>query len=71
MDMMTDSTHTKPQFSALFAVNMALTTDSGWVFSDSELRGWIEKAGFVNFSVRPLPSPMPHWLAGARKPKPV
>ncbi|MCP3953430.1 MAG: methyltransferase domain-containing protein, partial [Desulfobacterales bacterium] len=37
MDMMTDKTHTKPKFSALFAVNMALTTDSGWVFSDAEL----------------------------------
>jgi len=67
MDMMTDSTHTKPRFSALFAVNMALTTDSGWVFSDTELKGWVEQAGFVNFSVRPLPPPMPHWLATAQK----
>ena len=32
MDMMTDATHTAPKFSTLFAVNMALTTDSGWVF---------------------------------------
>ena len=26
MDMMTDETHTAPQFSALFALTMALTT---------------------------------------------
>lgn len=67
MDMMTDGTHTRPAFSALFAVNMALTTESGWVFSDAELRGWMEEAGFSDFSVRPLPPPMPHWLATARK----
>jgi ubiquinone/menaquinone biosynthesis C-methylase UbiE len=67
LDMMTDATHTSPRFSALFAVNMALTTESGWVFSDQELKGWIEEAGFADFSCRPLPPPMPHWLASARK----
>jgi SAM-dependent methyltransferase len=68
MDMMTDATHTAPPFSALFAVNMALTTEHGWVFSDEELRNWLGQAGFVDFRVRPLPAPMPHWLAEARKP---
>ncbi|MDT8390601.1 MAG: methyltransferase [Lentisphaeria bacterium] len=63
MDMMTDETHTKPAFSALFAVNMALTTTNGWVFSDAELKGWLTEAGFSGFSVAPLPPPMPHWLA--------
>ena len=29
LDMMTDRTHTEPAFSALFAVNMALTTENG------------------------------------------
>ncbi|MCP3955700.1 MAG: methyltransferase, partial [Desulfobacterales bacterium] len=67
MDMMTDKTHTKPKFSALFAVNMALTTDSGWVFSDAELGGWLAEAGFVDYTVTPLPPPMPHSLATARK----
>jgi SAM-dependent methyltransferase len=71
MDMMTDETHTRPRFSSLFAVNMALTTDSGWVFSDKELKGWLEEAGFINFSVRPLPPPMPHWLATAHKKGPM
>jgi SAM-dependent methyltransferase len=67
MDMMTDHTHTKPVFSALFAVNMALTTDNGWVFSDDELTGWLQEAGFVDCRVSPLPSPMPHSFATARK----
>jgi cyclopropane fatty-acyl-phospholipid synthase-like methyltransferase len=67
MDMMTDETHTAPKFSALFAVNMALTTENGWVFSDAELRSWLEGAGFADVTIQPLPPPMPHWLATARK----
>jgi len=67
LDMMTDGSHTAPKFSALFAVNMALTTDRGWVFSDEELHAWLTKAGFVDVKVQPLPAPMPHWLATARK----
>jgi SAM-dependent methyltransferase len=68
MDLMTDATHTQPKFSALFAVNMALTTDNGWVFADAELMQWMREAGFTDCQVRPLPPPMPHWFAYARKP---
>lgn len=67
LDLMTDPTHTQPVFSALFAVNMALTTDHGWVFSDAEIRTWLLEAGFSDCTVRPVPPPMPHWLATARK----
>ncbi|MFZ4395638.1 MAG: methyltransferase [Kiritimatiellia bacterium] len=67
LDLMTDATHTQPVFSALFAVNMALTTENGWVFSDEELRGWLTEAGFIDCAIRPVPPPMPHWLASARK----
>jgi precorrin-6B methylase 2 len=67
MDMMTDETRTAPAFSALFAVNMALTAEHGWVFSDADLKSWMEGAGFTEFAVRPLPPPMPHWIASARK----
>jgi ubiquinone/menaquinone biosynthesis C-methylase UbiE len=67
LDMMTDASHTQPKFSALFALNMALTTQNGWVFSDQELSSWLTSAGFTNFSCRPLPPPMPHWLASAEK----
>ena len=68
LDMMTDATRTRPKFSALFAVNMALTAQHGWVFSDQDLKSWLAEAGFADFSCRPLPPPMPHWLASARKP---
>lgn len=68
LDMMTDATHTSPPFSALFAVNMALTTQHGWVFSDGELHGWLGEAGFEACETRPVPPPMPHWLVTARKP---
>lgn len=67
LDMMTDATHTQPAFSALFAVNMALTTQNGWVFSDEELKGWMAEAGFTPGETRPVPPPMPHWLVCARK----
>lgn len=67
LDMMTDRSHTAPKFSALFAVNMALTTERGWVFSDQEICTWLTQAGFVDMDVRPLPPPMPHWLASATK----
>lgn len=67
MDMMTDESHINPPFSAMFAVNMALTKEHGWVFSDAELKQWVTEAGFRDFSVRPLPPPMPHWLASAKK----
>lgn len=67
LDMMTDSTRTAPKFSALFAVNMALTTENGWVFADSELKGWLAEAGFTSGETQPVPPPMPHWLVTATK----
>ena len=67
LDMMTDRTHTAPKFSALFAVNMALTTANGWVFSDEELKGWMREAGFEPGDSHPVPPPMPHWILSARK----
>lgn len=68
MDMMTDPTHTQPAFSALFAINMALTTTNGWVFSEKELGDWLEAAGFVDVRSQRVPPPMPHNLVSARKP---
>jgi ubiquinone/menaquinone biosynthesis C-methylase UbiE len=67
LDMMTDATHTSPPFSALFALNMALTTENGWVFSDEELKGWMKEAGFHETSTTHVPPPMPHWLVSGRK----
>ena len=67
LDMMTDATHTAPKFSALFGLNMALTTENGWVFSDEELKGWMREAGFEPGDTRTAPPPMPHWLVTARR----
>jgi SAM-dependent methyltransferase len=68
LDMMTDATRTRPKFSSLFAVNMGLTAQHGWVFSDTDLKSWLSEAGFAEFACRPLPPPMPHWLVSARRP---
>jgi SAM-dependent methyltransferase len=67
LDMMTDASRARPKFSALFSVNMALTTEHGWVFSEDDLAGWLAEAGFRGFSARDLPPPMPHRLAWAHK----
>ncbi len=67
LDMMTDKTHTQPTFSALFAINMALTTDNGWVFSDTEIKQWLSNANFKNACTTKLPAPLPHWLIEAKK----
>ena len=67
LDMMTDATHTAPKFSALFAVNMALTTENGWVFADSELKAWMREAGFEPGETRQVPPPMPHWMVEGEK----
>ncbi|MBD3314682.1 MAG: methyltransferase domain-containing protein [Chitinivibrionales bacterium] len=68
MDMMTDATRTAPAFSTLFSLNMSLTTDNGWVFSDEDLGRWLIRAGFIDYSVAPVGGHLPHWLATARKP---
>ena len=67
LDMMTDSTHTNPPFSALFGLNMALSTDNGWVFSDEEIKSWMRKTGFVPGETQTVKPPMPHWLVSAVK----
>lgn len=68
LDLMTDATRANPSFSALFGLNMALTTKNGWVFSDDELKGWMRQAGFEPGDTRPAPPPMPHWLVSAVRP---
>jgi hypothetical protein len=69
LDMMTDETRCQPRFSALFALNMALTAEHGWVFSTNDLARWLDDAGFTDFAWRPLPPPLPHWLAWAKRPE--
>jgi len=68
LDVMTDPSRTRPAFAALFALNMSLTTEHGWVFAESELFAWLEEAGFRDCRGRPAPPPMPHRLVEARRP---
>ncbi len=65
LDLMTDRTRTAPAFSALFAVNMALTTANGWVFSEDDLKRWLVETGFDPGEAHPVPPPMPHWILSA------
>lgn len=67
LDMMTNETHTSPQFSALFGVNMALSMPNGWVFSDTELKEWLTAEGFEPNKTQYALPPMPHWLVSAKK----
>lgn len=41
-----DETKTKPQFAALFSLNMLIGTQEGASYSESEYRAWLEHAGF-------------------------
>jgi ubiquinone/menaquinone biosynthesis C-methylase UbiE len=68
MDLMTDATRCAPSFAALFAINMALTKENGWVFSDEDMRAWLAQAGFESIQRRELPPPMPHWMMSGVKP---
>lgn len=67
LDLMTGPDHTSPPFSALFAVDLALSSEDNCVFSDKELRAWLMDAGFVSPYFCQVPPPMPHWLAMAWK----
>ena len=41
-----DETRTRPQFAALFSLNMLIGTQEGASYSESEYRAWLEDAGF-------------------------
>ena len=43
-----DETRTRPQFAALFSLNMLIGTQEGSSYSESEYRAWLEDAGFKN-----------------------
>ena len=40
-----DETRTAPPFSALFSINMLVSTDSGRCFTPREIGGWLRDAG--------------------------
>lgn len=49
-ELILDETKTKPLFPALFSLNMLLATEDGRSYTESELSGMLEKAGFKNIN---------------------
>jgi cyclopropane fatty-acyl-phospholipid synthase-like methyltransferase len=47
LEFLVDDSKTRPAFGALFGINMLVNTQQGDVYSESEIRGWLEDAGFV------------------------
>ena len=66
-DMMLDDSKTQPLFSALFSLQMLLTTASGAVFAASESEAWLREVGFGEIVRKPLPPPLPYTIVSARK----
>lgn len=66
-DLMVDATRSQPIFAALFSIQMLLTTREGEVFSEGDLAGWLQEAGFRDIDIRPLPPPLPYTVIHAAK----
>jgi 3-hydroxy-5-methyl-1-naphthoate 3-O-methyltransferase len=65
-DVMLDADRAHPVFSALFALNMLVTSERGGAHSKDEQGRWLEDAGFVDVKVRELPPPAVHTVITAR-----
>jgi predicted O-methyltransferase YrrM len=57
-DHILDETLTHPPVGAVFSLMMLLTTVHGRCYSFSEVKGWLEGAGFQHVRELPLPSPL-------------
>lgn len=58
--MFDDDSKTSPPLSALFALNMMLTSESGSTHSQTAMMRWMTEAGFKDLSGQSLPPPMSH-----------
>lgn len=47
-DFIMDEGRMNPSFGAFFALNMLVATDSGDTYTESEVRAWLEEAGFTD-----------------------
>jgi protein-L-isoaspartate O-methyltransferase len=56
-DLMLDTTRTRPVFSALFSLQMLLTSQEGAAFPVDDCQGWLLEAGFARAEAVRLPSP--------------
>jgi precorrin-6B methylase 2 len=66
-DMMLEEDKTQPIFSALFSVQMLLTSNEGAVFSAKECEMWLGMAGFSKMQTVQLPPPLPYMVVSAVK----
>jgi hypothetical protein len=64
--MMLETDRTRPAFSALFSLNMMLTSPAGAVFAAEEARHLLAEAGFKGLSSKAVEH-TPYWvLTGVR-----
>jgi cyclopropane fatty-acyl-phospholipid synthase-like methyltransferase len=66
-DMMLSADKTQPVFSALFSLQMLLTSESGAVFSVEECLGWLQQVGFSDAVATKLPAPLPYIVVSAHR----
>lgn len=57
VDLWTDPTHTEPLFAALMAGAFLLRSGEGDVYSEEEVRGWLETTGWKQLERTPLAGP--------------
>jgi hypothetical protein len=62
-----DDRKVSPPFTALFALNMLLTSAHGSAHAETEVSRWLADAGFRGVEAKPLPPPMPHSIVSGSK----
>ncbi|HAS18256.1 MAG TPA: hypothetical protein DCR39_10435 [Nitrospiraceae bacterium] len=65
---MLNSDKTGPALSALIGVNQLIHTPAGAAYSDKEITGWLEEAGFRGVEFKTLSQPSPFTVLTAVKP---
>lgn len=57
VDFWTDPTHTQPTFAALLAGEFQMFTGEGDVYSEEEVRAWLQQTGWQAVERKPLEGP--------------
>ena len=55
VDWVMDDERVMPPAGAMFALNMLVGTGAGDTFTEAEIRGWMEAAGFADIARQPTP----------------
>ena len=66
-DIMVDATRTQPSFSALFSLQMLLTSNGGGTFAAEECQQWLMDAGFRDVEIHRLPEPLPYTILSGHR----